>query len=144
MDGRWRLFVCAGLAHALFSGLAWADEAPPPAPADPDVCCAKPADPTAAAVGELIAEAFAIRSWIYHALNGGLSAAIGWALVQDDTRQPYRFLTEPKAMVAAGLAGGLAYWLVAGWTAGFWKPVFRRQPAPVARVPVTPRAEIQG
>jgi hypothetical protein len=81
----------------------------------------------AAAVGALIAEAFAIRSWIYHAANGGLAAWIGWSLMNDvDAR--YRFLTEPKILVAAGLAGGLAYWLVAGWTAGFWKPVFS-QPA---------------
>jgi len=109
---------------------------------------------TPAAVGGLIAEAFAFRSWIYHALNGGLSAAIGWALVQDDARQPYSFLTEPKAMVAAGLAGGFAYWLVAGWTAGFWKPVFRQHPLPIAssRIPppgippppIPPGAQIQG
>ena len=83
-----------------------------------------------AAVGALIAEAFAIRSWIFHAANGGLSAWIGWSIMQD-TEDRYRFLTEPKVMVAAGLAGGLAYWLVAGWTAGFWKPVFGPQPAQV-------------
>jgi len=76
-----------------------------------------------AAVGVLIAESFAIRSWIYHAANGGLSAWIGWSLMRDVQTQ-YRFLTEPRIMIAAGLAGGLAYWLVAGWTAGFWKPVF--------------------
>lgn len=99
---------------------------------------------TPAAVGALIAEGFALRSWIYHALNGGLSAALGWALVQDDARQPYGFLTEPKAMVAAGLAGGFVYWLVAGWTAGFWKPVFRRQPPPIPLPPIPPRAQIQG
>src|SRR5262245_50206004 len=81
-----------------------------------------------AAVGVLIAEAFAIRSWMFHALNGGLSAWIGWSVMQDAQDQ-YRFLTEPKVMVAAGLAGGLAYWLVAGWTAGFWKPVFGPAPA---------------
>ncbi len=83
----------------------------------------------AAAVGALIAEAFALRSWIYHAANGGLSAWIGWSLM-NDIDERYRFLTEPKVMVAAGLAGGLAYWLVAGWSAGFWKPVFRGVPAP--------------
>jgi len=83
-----------------------------------------------AAVGVLIAEAFAIRSWMFHALNGGLSAWIGWSIMQD-AQDRYRFLTEPKVMVAAGLAGGLAYWLVAGWTAGFWKPVFAPEPARV-------------
>ena len=80
-----------------------------------------------AAVGVLISEAFAIRSWIYHAANGGLAAWIGWSLMQD-TQNDYRFLAEPKIMVAAGLAGGLAYWVVAGSTAGFWKPVFRSGP----------------
>jgi len=80
-----------------------------------------------AAVGVLISEAFAIRSWIYHAANGGLAAWIGWSLMQD-TQNDYRFLAEPKIMVAAGLAGGLAYWVVAGSTAGFWKPVFRSRP----------------
>src|SRR5262249_29274621 len=59
-------------------------------------------------------------SWIYHAANGGVSAWIGWALTQDIQDQ-YRFLTEPRILIAAGLVGGLVYWLVAGWTAGFWK-----------------------
>jgi hypothetical protein len=81
----------------------------------------------AAAVGVLISEAFAIRSWIYHAANGGLAAWIGWSLMQD-TQNDYRFLAEPKILVAAGLAGGLAYWVVAGSSAGFWKPVFRSGP----------------
>ena len=81
----------------------------------------------AAAVGVLISEAFAIRSWIYHAANGGLAAWIGWSLMQD-AQNDYRFLAEPKIVVAAGLAGGLAYWVVAGSTAGFWKPVFRSGP----------------
>ena len=80
-----------------------------------------------AAVGVLISEAFAIRSWIYHAANGGLAAWIGWSLMQD-TQNDYRFLAEPRILVAAGLAGGLAYWVVAGSTAGFWKPVFRSGP----------------
>jgi hypothetical protein len=40
----------------------------------------------------------------------------------DDSEIP---LNEPLAVVAAGLAGGLAYWMIAGSSAGFWKPVFR-------------------
>jgi hypothetical protein len=75
-----------------------------------------------AAIGVLISEAFAIRSWIFHAANGGLSAWLGWALTQD-IRDEYRFLTEPGMLVAAGLLAGLAYWLVSGCTAGFWKPL---------------------
>ena len=33
-----------------------------------------------AAVGVLISEAFAIRSWIFHALNGAASAWLGWQM----------------------------------------------------------------
>jgi hypothetical protein len=94
-----------------------------------------------AAIGILISEAFAIRSWIYHAGNGAVSAWIGWSLFGyvDDTRIP---LNEPLAVLAAGLAGGLAFWAVAGWSAGFWKPVFR-EPAAVALPPASPPPQIR-
>ena len=78
---------------------------------------------TVAAVGVLISEVFAIRSWIYHAANGGLSAWIGWSLMQG-ARDEYRVFGDPTTLVAAGLAGGLAYWLIAGWSAGFAAPVW--------------------
>ncbi len=82
-----------------------------------------------AMIGVLISEVLAVRSWIYHAANGGISAWIGWALSRD-IQDEYRFLAEPGILIAAGLLGGLAYWIVSGWTAGFWKPVGpRRQPA---------------
>jgi hypothetical protein len=81
-----------------------------------------------AAIGVLISEAFAIRSWIFHAANGGFAAWLGWALTQD-IRDEYRFLTEPGMLVAAGLLAGLAYWLGSGCTAGFWKPL-RSTPRP--------------
>jgi hypothetical protein len=79
-----------------------------------------------AMIGVVIAEALAVRSWIYHAGNGAVAAWLGWALTRD-IREEYRFLTEPKILIAAGLLSGLAYWVVAGWTAGFWKPVGRLQ-----------------
>jgi hypothetical protein len=76
-----------------------------------------------ASIGVLFAEAFAVRSWMFHAANGAASAWIGWSLFGyvDDTRTA---LTSPTAVIAAGLAAGMAYWLVAGWSAGFWRPVF--------------------
>ena len=74
-----------------------------------------------AMIGVVVSEALAIRSWMYHAANGGVSAWLGWALTQD-IQEEYRFLTEPNILIAAGLVGGLVYWLIAGWTAGFWKP----------------------
>jgi hypothetical protein len=83
------------------------------------------------AIGILLSEAFAIRSWLFHALNGAASAWIGWQLFGwfDESRVP---LNQPLYVIAAGLAGGFAYWLIAGSSAGFWKPVFR-EPAPVTR-----------
>src|ERR1043166_3734341 len=78
-----------------------------------------------ASVGILISEAFAIRSWIFHALNGMASGWVGWQLFGniDASDVP---MNAPQYVLAAGLAGGFAYWAVAGWSAGFWKPVFAR------------------
>ena len=77
-----------------------------------------------AAIGVLMAEAFAIRSVLFHAANGAVSAWLGWSLFGaiGDSDVP---LNQPLPVIAAGLAGGLAYWAIAGWSAGFWKPVFR-------------------
>ena len=87
-----------------------------------------------AAIGILIAEFFAIRSWIYHVANFALSAWVGWSLI-DPPRAEERFFSDPKLVVAVGLAAGLAYWLVAGWSAGFWKPVLGR---PMPTAPLAP------
>jgi hypothetical protein len=83
-----------------------------------------------AAIGALISEALAIRSFLFHAANGGFSVWLGWALTQD-IRDDYRFFAEPGILIAAGFLAGLAYWVVCGWTAGFWKPVRSpRRPMP--------------
>src|SRR5262245_14665812 len=76
-----------------------------------------------AAIGVLIAEAFAIRSWIFHVANGGLSVWLGW-IAMEDIRKPYEVFDQPLIVVGAGIAAGFAYWAIAGWNAGFWKPVF--------------------
>jgi hypothetical protein len=92
-----------------------------------------------AAIGVLLAETFALRSWMFHAGNGAVSAWIGWSLFGyvDNSRVP---LNGPAAVIAAGLAGGFAYWAIAGWNAGFWKPVARSRretalPRPAAASP---------
>jgi hypothetical protein len=89
-------------------------------------------------IGILVSEAFAIRSWLFHAGNGAAAAWIGWSLFGyiDDSGIP---LNQPLAVIAAGLAGGFAYWAIAGSSAGFWKPVFRSEaatlPAPTTTRP---------
>jgi len=72
-----------------------------------------------ALAGVLIAEGFAIRSWLFHAANGGISTAIGWTLAQG-IGDRYVFVA-PQIAVAAGLAAGFAYWIIAGRTAGLRK-----------------------
>ena len=88
-----------------------------------------------AAIGVLIAETFALRSWIFHAANGGISAWVGWTMIAD-LRSNYHLYNQPTIIVAAGLAAGFAYWVIAGWSAGFWKPVFESAPASAATAPI--------
>lgn len=90
---------------------------------------------TPAALGALIAEAFAIRSWIFHVANGALSAWIGLNTMVE-MREPANFYSEPLIVIGAGIVAGFVYWLVAGWSAGFWKPVFA--PPPPAPEPLEP------
>ena len=82
-----------------------------------------------ASVGILISEAFAIRSWIYHALNGAISAWVGWQMFAPIDAAGTA-MNDTTFIFGAGLAGGFAYWAVAGWSAGFWKPVFARPMGP--------------
>jgi|DewCreStandDraft_4_1066084.scaffolds.fasta_scaffold60697_2 hypothetical protein len=76
-----------------------------------------------AAFGALIAEALALRSWMFHSANGAVASLIGWLTLQEALK-PHPFTSEPTGIVGAGLAAGFVYWLVAGWSAGFWRPVF--------------------
>jgi len=96
-----------------------------------------------ASVGILISEAFAIRSWIFHALNGAIAAWLGWQMLGafDQSGEP---LNQTSFVFGAGLAGGFAYWAVAGWSAGFWRPVFARRVGPSpANNPFNPPARTE-
>jgi hypothetical protein len=89
-----------------------------------------------ASIGILISEAFAIRSWIFHVLNGVASAWLGAQMFGGVGGNSLPF-DEPMVLVAAGIAGGFAYWAVAGFSAGFYKPIFRNNPSPA--LPATTR-----
>jgi hypothetical protein len=105
-----------------------------------------------ATLAALIAEAFAIRSLLYHAICGGLSAWVSLVTI-GALDKDYDLSGQPLIAVGAGIAAGFAYWLVAGWSAGFWRPVFaepslpprlpplppaNRPPAPLPRPPAAP------
>src|SRR5262249_61204412 len=65
------------------------------------------------------------RYLIFRAVPRAVAAFVGWALF-GSVENPAIRRTEPLPVLAAGLAAGLAYWLIAGASAGFWKPLFRR------------------
>jgi hypothetical protein len=78
----------------------------------------------------VLAEAFAFRSWVFHVCSGAVAALIGLNTMSDTGA--YDLYNAPVIVVGAGFAAGFVYWLIAGWSAGFWKPVFApsRQPLP--------------
>lgn len=80
-----------------------------------------------AAVGVLISEGFAIRHWAFHAVNGAVSVWIGSLLISQGS-EGAQYLNVPAVVIGAGIAAGFAYWAIAGWSAGFWKPVFAEAP----------------
>lgn len=76
-----------------------------------------------AIIAILIAEIFAVRSWIYCTLVGVAVAAFV------DTTGPYfAYAADPQTgsdlvlMSACGAVGGLVYWLIAGRNAGVDEP----------------------
>ena len=89
-----------------------------------------------ASIGILISEALALRSWVFHVLNGIVSAWLGWQFFGSETGTGMP-LDQPLVVIAAGIVGGFAYWAVAGFSAGFYKPVFRSEAPPT--VPATTR-----
>lgn len=94
-----------------------------------------------AAVGILFSELFAVRSWMFHVANGVVSAWIGAQLFGGHS-EVEAAAHDPFYVIAAGLAAGLVYWLVAGSTAGFFKPILR-SPA-VRRPPPAPPSGAPG
>ena len=52
----------------------------------------------------------------------GSAPAYGISPFYTGNHKPNAFVLER----GAGIAAGFAYWAVAGWSAGFWRPVFPR------------------
>jgi hypothetical protein len=92
--------------------------------------------PLPASIGISRTDPLALRSRIFHVLTAVASAWLGWQHYGSaaETSIP---VDQPLVVVAAGIAGGFAYWAVAGFSAGFYRPVFRRAPPP--SVPATTR-----
>lgn len=80
-----------------------------------------------ALIGIAAAEIFAIRSFVFQAANGAVAAFLTSELYMLGAVPGFHVLS-PDLMLTAGLVGGMAYWAVAGWTAGFQKPIFIAAP----------------
>jgi hypothetical protein len=93
--------------------------------------------PLPASIGILISEAFAIRSWIFHVFNGIVTAWLGCQFYVTVAGMHMPLLERPLILTAAGIVAGFAYWAVAGFNAGFYKPLFRHDPSP--SLPATTR-----
>jgi hypothetical protein len=76
-----------------------------------------------AIIAILIAEVFAVRSWIYCTIVGIVIATF---VVYSGPYFAYGAAAEPVTDIvlasACGAVGGLVYWLIAGRNAGFAKP----------------------
>lgn len=72
-----------------------------------------------AIVAVLISEMFSIRSWTYHAIAGAVCALMPWSLAP--TGVDGAVFTTPQVL-AGGIVGGLAHWLIAGRRAGLAPP----------------------
>src|SRR5262249_15133322 len=82
-----------------------------------------------ASVGILFSEGFTVRSWMFHVANGAVSAFLSAQLFPGFMDEPAP-LSEPFYVLAAGFAGRLVFWSVAGWAAGFGKPLLGPPRAP--------------
>jgi len=72
----------------------------------------------------LVSEIFGLRDWLYHALAGGVVAAVVIGLFRDAAEAGNEAIANPSfalAIVGGGMCGGIGYWLVAGRTAGSWR-----------------------
>lgn len=68
----------------------------------------------------LVAEAFGLRSLFFYALAGGASGLLYGLTFPVEAAAPSLDATV-EITLAAGVAAGLVYWLVAGRTAGLWR-----------------------
>lgn len=82
------------------------------------------------------AEVLGRRDWLYYALAGGLVALVMLVVVfgfypDADDKEPVLHAWLGATLVGAGFVGGVAYWLVAGRSAGSWRPAPGRElPSP--------------
>ena len=76
-----------------------------------------------------IAELRNIRGWLYFALSGAAVALSVVVLRAMDRPADGAVVPVDAATIAAGLAGGIAYWVIAGRGAGAWRELSAPEPS---------------
>jgi len=81
------------------------------------------------------AEVLGRRDWLFYALAGGVVGLVVLVAVfgiypDPDDHDPLLHAWLTAAMIGAGLVGGVTYWLIAGRSAGTWRPEQARQLPP--------------
>ena len=72
----------------------------------------------------LLGEIMGKRDWLFYALTGAVAAAVVIGLMTGMAETGHDMTADPGfalAMIASGIFGGMAYWLVAGRSAGNWR-----------------------
>jgi len=75
-------------------------------------------------VAILISEIFGLRDWLYHALAGGVVAAVVIGFFRGAAEAGNEAAADPRfalGIIGGGMCGGIGYWLIAGRTAGSWR-----------------------
>jgi hypothetical protein len=74
-------------------------------------------------VAILLGEIIGRRDWLLHAIAGGcIGAIVVWLFMpQSEFDGPELELHLIFAVIGSGMVGGIAYWLVAGHSAGNWR-----------------------
>jgi len=86
-----------------------------------------------AAVAILISEVLARRDWLFHALAGGIVAAIVLGFLHEAADPGFEVAGAMPMLtvLGSGIVGGFVYWLCAGRGAGAWQAP-TTPPAPTA------------
>jgi hypothetical protein len=72
----------------------------------------------------LIGEILAKRDWLFHAMAGAVVSLVIIGFMRGATETGNEAAVDTNfvlALIAAGMCGGIGYWLVAGRTAGNWR-----------------------
>ena len=72
----------------------------------------------------LISEILAKRDWLFHAIAGAIISLVIIGFMRGSVEAGNEAAADTNfvlALIAAGMCGGIGYWLVAGRTAGAWR-----------------------